>query len=182
MAANDVHPIEPGTVFYCVNHPQTETLVRCSKCLDPICPKCAVRTPVGLRCKKCASGKASPLYTLTAPQFLLAAAMGLALALVAGALARRVGLLFTFFLAPMAGGLIAETISRALHGKRGRALQLIVAVSIVLGAAAGPWLWQALLAGSALPGNPLAYLASLLALPAILYAVLAIGAAVARLR
>jgi MFS family permease len=184
MAENDVHPLDPGTVLYCVNHPHTETLIRCNKCLDPICPKCAVRTPVGLRCKKCARLQRSPLYALTVPQVLLAALVSLAVGLVAGALVPRLGLLFVFFLAPTVGGLSAEAVARSLHGKRGRALQVVVALAILVGAMGGPWLWQAVVAGSlaALPSNPLAYLASLVNLGAILYLVLAIGAAVARLR
>ena len=31
----------------CVNHPNKETYLRCNKCGQPICTKCAVGTPVG---------------------------------------------------------------------------------------------------------------------------------------
>jgi hypothetical protein len=87
-------------------------------------------------------------------------------------------------LAAPIGGLIAEGVVRSLHGKRGRPLQIIVGVSIALGALTGPWVWAAISAGSlgALPRQILPYLASLLRLNVILYMVLAIGAAVARLR
>ena len=54
MAGSRLDKLESAQVMYCVNHPKSETLMRCSKCLEPICPKCAVRTPVGLRCPKCA--------------------------------------------------------------------------------------------------------------------------------
>lgn len=38
----------------CVNHPKTETRVRCSNCGDPICVKCMVNSAVGQKCRKCA--------------------------------------------------------------------------------------------------------------------------------
>lgn len=39
---------------FCVNHPKVATLVRCSNCNSPICPKCMVTTPVGQKCRSCA--------------------------------------------------------------------------------------------------------------------------------
>jgi len=80
------------------------------------------------------------------------------------------------------GGLIGEAVIRVTR-KRGRSLQIVAAAAIGLGTLAGPWAAAALVQGSlaALPTNPLAVLASLLNLPAILYTVLAAGAAIARL-
>ena len=171
-------------VMYCVNHPKRETLIRCSRCLDPICLKCAVRTPVGLRCPKCARVGRSPLYQLRAEHYAIGALVALALSLVVGGIAPRLGLLLTFFLAAPIGGLIAEAVNRSTHGKRGRALQIITGAAIGLGAFLGPWLWAAVMAGTShvLPSNPLAYAATLLNLNSLVYVVLAIGAAVARLR
>ncbi len=44
---------ELTTPTYCANHPNVETSLRCNHCGKPICPKCAVRTPIGYRCKEC---------------------------------------------------------------------------------------------------------------------------------
>ncbi len=44
---------DDGVLAACVNHPARETGLRCNRCGDPICAQCAVRTPVGYRCKKC---------------------------------------------------------------------------------------------------------------------------------
>ncbi|MBL8128361.1 MAG: hypothetical protein JNM64_12030 [Chloroflexia bacterium] len=33
----------------CAEHQEVETRLRCSRCGKPICPRCAVRTPVGMR-------------------------------------------------------------------------------------------------------------------------------------
>jgi DNA-directed RNA polymerase subunit RPC12/RpoP len=39
---------------FCARHPNTETVLKCAKCVTPICPKCMVHTPVGIRCPDCA--------------------------------------------------------------------------------------------------------------------------------
>jgi len=38
---------------YCYIHPNVESNLRCNKCGNYICPRCAVRTPVGYRCTRC---------------------------------------------------------------------------------------------------------------------------------
>ncbi len=43
--------------LFCINHPDEETVLQCSKCLQPICTRCAIRTPVGLRCPECSGAK-----------------------------------------------------------------------------------------------------------------------------
>src|SRR5215213_1946552 len=45
--------VDEAPVLYCANHPNVETLLRCNKCNKPICMKCAVKTPVGYRCREC---------------------------------------------------------------------------------------------------------------------------------
>ena len=184
MAGSGVDVADPQTRIYCSNHPKIETLIRCSKCLIPICTKCAVRTPVGLRCAQCARVGRSPLYAVEPQHYAIGAVVGFAVSLLAGAVMPQAGLFFTLFLAVPVGGLIAEAVVRSIHGKRGRPVQIIAAVCIPLGALLGPWLWVAITAGSfaSLPRNPLAYLASLMNINSLLYSVLAVGAAVARLR
>jgi len=174
---------EPTTeVMYCARHPQVETLIRCSRCLTPICPKCAIRTPVGLRCPDCARIGRSPLYALAPQHYVLGAIISLALSLIAGALVSQSFLFLTFFLSAPVGGVIAEAVARVLR-KRGRAVQLITCVSIALGAVAGPFALLVVAGGlAALPKNPGAYLGAIFNLNAIVYAVIAIGAAWYRLR
>lgn len=46
-------PGEPGA-FFCHRHPKVATRVRCGRCGQPICTRCAVEGPVGLRCRDCA--------------------------------------------------------------------------------------------------------------------------------
>jgi hypothetical protein len=114
----------------------------------------------------------------------VAALVALALALVAGALVVRVGWILALFLSAPAGGVIAEAVLRSTRGKRGRVVQIIVVASIVAGAFLGPWVGLVVLRGTlaVLPANPLAYLAPLLNPSSIILAVIASGAAGARLR
>lgn len=56
-AAAEAVPVpdaEPGT-YYCHRHKKVPTRVRCGHCEAPVCPKCAVYGPVGVRCRQCAS-------------------------------------------------------------------------------------------------------------------------------
>lgn len=182
MAGPGPSTVEPE-VIYCVNHPKTETLIRCSKCLDPICTKCAIRTPVGLRCAKCARIGRSPLYILGPQHYIVAALVALAASLVTSAILTQLGLLFTIILSAPTGGLIGELVLRSTRGKRGRPVQIITAVCIALGALFGPLFLRVAAAGTfvVLPANTMAYVALLFNINGLIYAILAIGAAIARL-
>jgi hypothetical protein len=49
-------PGEDGA-FYCAKHVKAVTRLRCGRCEMPICPKCTVPTPAGMRCRACAKNK-----------------------------------------------------------------------------------------------------------------------------
>jgi hypothetical protein len=166
-----------GTL-YCVNHPKTETRLRCNRCGNPICPKCAVRTPVGFRCKQCIKGQQAIFYSATLLDYVFAVVIGLVAATIAAFIIGAVGLFFAFFLAPVAGGIIAEVVRWATGRRRGRWVWLVVSACIVVGAllaAFGPMLTFLLL-----PEARMALLTALLTHG--LYVVLAIGVVYARLR
>jgi hypothetical protein len=170
--------------LYCVNHPERETLLRCGKCGQPICPECAVRHPVGLRCPQCARLTKVPIYDVPAPYYLRALGAGLgtalACAVVADVLPIFVPVMFlSFLLAIAAGTIIGEAISRVTGYKRGRGLQIIAALSVVLGSIGGTLIVSAFEFGGA----------ALLLLPAIvlnpyywIYPIIAAAVAVMRLR
>lgn len=185
MAGSGADPIsEEGLRYYCVNHPNTETLIRCSKCLDPICQKCAVPTPVGLRCRKCAYANRSPLYVIRLQDVALAACVGLAIAMVAGVIVTQLWILWAALLAGPVGGAIAEVMMRVTRGKRGRVMQVTAVVCIVVGAVLGPLAWSAIRAESWAPLRLglLPILAVLLDLRMLAWIGLGSVAAVARLR
>ena len=116
----------------CSYHPSVATRLRCSRCGKPICPRCGVRTPVGLRCPECAGVRGLPTYATSSGVLARAAGAGLAVAV-------PVGLIWGFapdwgfYLALALGFGVAEAMARASNAKRGRDLQLLALVIVALG-------------------------------------------------
>ncbi|MBE9473233.1 MAG: B-box zinc finger protein [Chloroflexi bacterium] len=171
--------------MHCVNHPDVETYLRCNKCGQPICPKCVVQTPVGYRCRDCVNAQQRVFYADFRPvHYLVAAAVALPLALVAGWLIPSLGW-FAIFLGPLVGGGIAEAAYRAIQRRRGRYTWLVVCGCIAVGVL--PKLLLTLLTFIGPVVDPTAagyYITSGLMglLWAVVYLVAAVGAAYARLR
>jgi len=44
-------------VFYCHKHKHEKTRVTCGRCERPICPKCLVLSPAGVRCQDCSRNR-----------------------------------------------------------------------------------------------------------------------------
>ncbi len=119
--------------MHCVNHPDVETYLRCNKCGRPICSKCAVLTPVGYRCRDCINTQQQVFYTgFRSVHYLIAAAVALPLALVAGWLIPSLGW-YAIILGPLAGGGIAEVAHWAIRRRRGQYTWLVVCGCIVVG-------------------------------------------------
>jgi hypothetical protein len=132
-AAPVAAPAVPATgVLYCANHPTVETSLRCNRCDKPICSKCAVLTPVGYRCKECVRGQQQVFETVVWYDYLVAGAIAAILGGLAGALLVNLGW-FTIFLAPVAGGAIAEVVRVAVRRRRGRNLYLVAVGAYVVG-------------------------------------------------
>jgi len=175
---------ESGEPLYCINHPKTETRLRCNRCGNPICPKCAVRTPVGFRCTQCIKGQQAVFYSATPLDYLIAVVIGLVASTIVAFIISAVGLFFTFFLAPVAGGVIAEVVRWATGRRRGRWMWLLVSACIVVGALVavfGPVL-PFLFVPEARRALLAAPFALIFRIDLILYIVLAIGVVYARLR
>ena len=134
--------------LFCVNHPQSETALRCSKCLDPICLGCAVRTPVGLRCPKCTGAERgrdgtyfvpSLLSQVSTTQYAKAAATALGVAVITGIawgqwrFAGNYGD-WSFWFALVIGLLAGELIARAANERRGPRLQAVAASAVLVAA------------------------------------------------
>ncbi|HJX37703.1 MAG TPA: B-box zinc finger protein [Anaerolineae bacterium] len=124
--------------MFCVNHPDRQTLLRCGKCGRPICTQCAVRHPVGLRCPDCAQLRKVPTYDVPAPYYLRALSAGLGASLLTGVIAQLLPLFvpvffLNFFMALAAGAFVGEAISRVTRRKRGRGLQVVAGISVIVG-------------------------------------------------
>jgi len=108
------------------------TGLRCSRCGKPICPQCAVRTPVGLRCPECAGVRGLPTYRTPASSLVKAAGAGLAVA-VGTAVIWRFFPEWQFYLCLLMGFGVVETIARFSGNKRGADLQLLAVGIVTIG-------------------------------------------------
>ncbi|MCC6704030.1 MAG: hypothetical protein IT334_04075 [Thermomicrobiales bacterium] len=115
----------------CSYHPDTLTRLRCSRCGKPICPRCGVRTPVGLRCPECAGVRGLPTYRTGTGSLAKAAGLGLLIAVVTGVIWSRIPD-WGFYLALVLGFGLAEAMAWAVRDKRGTDLQLIGIGLVVL--------------------------------------------------
>lgn len=122
----------PDAPTFCVNHPQTPTSLRCNRCGQYICPKCAQRTPVGYRCRNCVRTQQQVFETAVWYDYALAVVVAAPLAGIAGFLVSTLGF-FVIMLAPVAGGAIAEAVRFAVRRRRGRYLSLTAAAGFVAG-------------------------------------------------
>ncbi len=127
----------PETV-YCTVHPTVETTLHCNKCGRPMCVRCAVRTPVGYRCKECVRGQQAVFYNANRFDPLIQLAVSFPLSAITAALAGMFGGFYLWFIAipasSFAGFFIADLAHRAVGKRRGRYSWLIVAAGMVAGA------------------------------------------------
>jgi hypothetical protein len=134
MATVHEFPSSTGEVP-CTYHPSVQTRLRCSRCGKPICPRCGVRTPVGLRCPECAGVRGLPTYRTDSSVLLRAAGIGLAVAVAVGVLWAYIPD-WGFYLSLLLGFGVAEAMAWASKSKRGLDLQLLgmalVAVGLVV--------------------------------------------------
>jgi hypothetical protein len=166
---------------FCAVHPDVETGLRCNRCGRYMCTRCAVRTPVGYRCKQCVNQQQDAFYKATQQDYLVGTGVALALAVPIGFVAVRLPLLLILFLGVPAGILIGEAVFRACGRRKARYLPHIAVGCIILGVVVGllPVIGPLLrVMGDA---DVLVYLGYQL-LPAILYIALSGFAAFGRLR
>lgn len=116
----------------CPRHPTITTRLRCSKCGEPICPRCMVETPVGFRCPSCA-GLSTGWWGRTPSSLLIRATLiGLLVALAVGWVWSRFPD-WQFYLALALGFGVAETMAWAARLQRGRDLQVTAMVVAAVG-------------------------------------------------
>ncbi len=123
--------------LHCYRHPGTETLLRCGRCERPICTRCQISTPVGMRCRECAQVKRIALANRPT-ELAIAAAAGLGTA-IAGTLVLDVLLstpylgMFGIFAYAALGYVVGWATSSAAKGKRSRDLAIVAVVTFALG-------------------------------------------------
>lgn len=131
MTVSEEFPRTRGEVP-CSYHPSVMTGLRCSRCGKPICPRCGVRTPVGLRCPDCAGVRGLPTYQTSPNVMAKAAGVGLAVAVAVGVLWGFIPD-WGFYLSLLLGFGVVEAMAKAANNKRGRDLQILAMGLVVLG-------------------------------------------------
>jgi hypothetical protein len=126
---------EESVKLYCTVHPNVETTLRCNRCGRPMCTRCAVKTPVGYRCRECVRAQQDKFFDAQMLDYLIAAGVSLVFSFFAAALLARIGFfLIAFFLAPAAGGVIGTVVWRMTGKRRGRYTAIVVGTGVVAGA------------------------------------------------
>ena len=124
------------TTTYCAEHSDTPTNLRCTRCDKPVCPRCMVQAPVGIRCREHGQGQKLPTYQVSRGFLARGIGASLVIGVLGGALLAVVVLPtfpgFTSLLAMAGFGyLMAEGISRATNRKRGRPLIIAASMGIL---------------------------------------------------
>ena len=169
-------------IEYCPRHPNTEARLHCNRCGRPMCTKCAVHTPTGYRCVDCVRGQQKAFVTAKPQDYIFGPLVGAVLGAVGGGILGGFGF-WMLFLAPVAGGIIAEAVRWAVGKRRGKTLFQVVTGAVVLGAVGPllvPFLLLLITSGTANLAQGLAYLAGTIVWR-LIFAVLAGGAAYYRL-
>lgn len=126
--------------LFCYVHPTRETALRCNNCNRPICAACAVRTPIGYRCRECVKGQQKAFDTSEWYDYVTGFIVAALLSAVASFLVTFIGgfgFLGWFLIAAgasTAGVAIAEGVRLVTRKRRSRQLFITVAVGVVLGA------------------------------------------------
>jgi len=120
------------SILFCANHPDTETTLRCNRCEKPICPRCAVLTPTGYRCKDCVRGQQRIFETALWYDYPLAILIAGLLGFLGSLIVRYIGF-FALFLGPVIGTAIAEVVRRITQRRRARSLFISATVAAALG-------------------------------------------------
>ena len=126
--------------LYCYIHPTRETALRCNNCNRPICAACAVRTPIGYRCRECVKGQQKAFDTSEWYDYITGFIVAAILSMLGSFLVTfigGIGFLGWFLIAagaPTAGVAIAESVRLVTGKRRSRPLFITVAVGVVLGA------------------------------------------------
>lgn len=131
MTVSEEFPRTRGEVP-CSYHPSVMTGLRCSRCGKPICPRCGVRTPVGLRCPDCAGVRGLPTYPTSPNVLAKSAGVGLAVAVAVGVLWGFIPN-WGFYLSLLLGFGVVEAMAKSANNKRGRDLQILAMGLVLLG-------------------------------------------------
>lgn len=121
----------------CAAHPDIETNLRCGKCGTPVCPRCMVPGPVGVRCPQCARVTKLPTFKVSGGYYLRGGGVALVMAVVTGLVWGAIDGVMPYFylgliLAGAAGYAIGEVVSLSVNRKRGTWLAILGGTAVVI--------------------------------------------------
>jgi hypothetical protein len=128
--------ISVDEVTYCAVHPDRETALRCNRCDRLMCTECAVRTPVGYRCKQCVRQHDDKFFNASTVDYGITFVVAAIIAALGFVGVSMIGgfLLFVFIVAAAIGGAIGEAVLRLTGKRRGRYSGYIAGAGAVVGA------------------------------------------------
>ena len=123
----------------CHWHPDAPTGLSCSQCRRPICTRCLVQAPVGIRCRECGKAQPLPTFDVRPANYARAIATAAGIAILGAILWFALAVFATAWLAsivmPLALGYAAgEIISRVVNLKRSRGLMYVAGGTVVVAA------------------------------------------------
>lgn len=132
-------PETEDEVVTCPVHPKEVATLRCNRCGRPMCTKCAVRTPVGYRCRECVRQQQDKFFDAQALDYVIAGVVSVAISLVGAYLLAqfRFGffiIFIAFFVSSAVGGAIGAIVRALTRKRRGRYTPLVVAAGVIIGA------------------------------------------------
>ena len=121
----------------CAFHPEEETGLSCSRCDRPICVRCMVQAPVGIRCRECAAVQKLPTFDVQPSYYLRAVVAGGTVAVLTGLVWGSIGqwvphAYLVGLLSLLVGYAVGESISLATNRKRGNGLAALAVVYVAL--------------------------------------------------
>src|SRR3954469_16162273 len=99
-----VDPVVSDGRTFCAVHTTVETSLRCNKCGRYMCVRCAVRTPVGYRCKQCVHQQQDVYFTANSRDYVIAAVVSAVLSVPISFILMQLGLFLIIILGLPAGG------------------------------------------------------------------------------
>lgn len=184
---------ESSQMTFCAVHHNVETGLKCNKCGRYMCVKCAIKTPVGYRCRECVYQQQSGFYNATLRDSIVVGMVSFVLGLAGAYIIPRAFLFGVILFSPIAGAFIGDLAWRVIGRRRGRYIWLAAALGIIAAALVviGPQLASTLQTlasmqdaadmGEGLESVRQTVIVSYL-IPQLLYVVLCAGSAAARLR
>lgn len=122
---------EIETNLTCAFHPKKETQLRCNRCNQPICIKCATHTPTGYRCPECIRSQQKKFITTKWFDQVIAVAITGVISFLGSLFAINLGF-FMILIAIGAGYFAVWTVKKAIKNRRSPLLKYVMSGSALL--------------------------------------------------